>query len=91
MQVEDRAGIFYDFDIGISLARLRKLERISQLDVEVSKLKEENSELVQVREKLEKEARELRDKLKKHVDCGCRIEIDSGAWNCETERGPFTF
>ena len=57
---------------------MRKLERISQLDSEVNKLKEENSELAQVRQKLEEEARELRNKLKKHLDCGCIIESDVG-------------
>ena len=54
------------------------MERISQLDSEVNKLKEENSELAQVRHKLEEEARELRDKLKKHLDCGCIIESETG-------------
>ena len=55
---------------------MRKLERISQLDKEVNKLKEENSELALVRQKLEEEARDLREMLKKHLDCGCLIGSD---------------
>jgi len=55
---------------------LRKLERISQLDKEVNKLKEENSELALVRQKLVEEARDLREMLKKHLDCGCLIGSD---------------
>eukprot|EP00092_Neocalanus_flemingeri_P003984 GFUD01004288.1.p1 GENE.GFUD01004288.1~~GFUD01004288.1.p1 ORF type:complete len:195 (+),score=77.19 GFUD01004288.1:50-634(+) len=78
--------------VAANKCRLRKMERISQLDMEVSKLKEENSELVQVRQKLEKDAKELKDRLKKHLDCGCVIAGDSeGAWNCEAERTGFTF
>ena len=65
-------------ELYLFFARLRKLERISQLDSEVNKLKEENTELAQVRHNLEEEARELRDKLKKHLDCGCIIESETG-------------
>ena len=42
----------------------------------MNKLKEENSELALVRQKLEEEARDLREMLKKHLDCGCLIGSD---------------
>jgi len=62
--------------VAANKCRLRKLERISQLDKEVNKLKEENSELALVRQKLVEEARDLREMLKKHLDCGCLIGSD---------------
>jgi len=51
--------------------RLRKLEKISQLDAEVTKLKEETCNLSKVRMKLEKEAKELKEEMKKHQEYGC--------------------
>ena len=49
------------------------MERISQLDSEVSQLKEENMNLVQVKEMLKEEARKLKVKLKFHAESGCGV------------------
>ena len=61
--------------------RQKKMERISQLDREVSQLKEENMNLVQVKEMLKKEARKLKVKLKMHAESGCGVVGQDGAWD----------
>jgi len=63
--------------VAANKCRLRKIERIAQLDSEVNKLKAENSELVKVRQRLEMEAMELRITFKKHLDCGCIFESEA--------------
>ena len=62
------------------MIRLKKMERIAQLDSEVSQLKEENMSLVVVKEKLKEEARQLKVKLVMHADSGCDIVGVAGAW-----------
>ena len=62
------------------LHRLKKMERIAQLDNEVTQLKEENINLVQMKEKLKEEARQLKVKLVMHVDNGCDIAGVAGVW-----------
>ena len=64
--------------IAATKCRQRKLEKIAQLDSEVSQLKEENLTLKQVREKLREEAEELRRKLRLHVDGGCVVHQAEG-------------
>merc|ERR1712183_348827 len=59
--------------IAATKCRQRKLEKIAQLDSEVSQLKEENLTLKKVREKLREEAQELRRRLRLHVDGGCVV------------------
>ena len=61
--------------------RQKKMERISQLDSEVSQLKEENMNLVQVKEMLKVEARKLKVKLKMHAESGCGVVGKDGAWD----------
>ena len=61
--------------------RQKKMERISQLDSEVSQLKEENMNLVQVKEMLKEEARKLKVKLKLHAESGCGAVGEAGAWD----------
>merc|ERR1712013_387457 len=61
--------------VAANKCRLRKLERISQLDKEVNKLKEENSELALVRQKLEEEARDLREMLKSTWTVDASLEV----------------
>ena len=56
------------------------MERIAQLDSEVTQLKEENINLVQMKEKLKEEARQLKVKLVMHVDNGCDIAGVAGVW-----------
>ena len=60
--------------------RLRKLERIAQLDSEVSHLKEQNMSLVQVKTKLKEDAKQLKAKLKMHADSGCGVGGESVEW-----------
>ena len=64
--------------IAATKCRQRKLEKIAQLDSEVSQLKEENLTLKQVREKLREEAEELRRRLRLHVDGGCVVQQAEG-------------
>ena len=64
--------------IAATKCRQRKLEKIAQLDSEVSQLKEENLTLKQVREKLREEAQELRRRLRLHVDGGCVVHQAEG-------------
>ena len=61
--------------------RQRKLERIAQLDSEVTQLKEENFSLSQVKDELQREAKMLRSKLQQHVDSGCVILTNNVSWN----------
>ena len=63
-----------------TIYRLRKIERIAQLDSEVSQLKEQNVSLVQVKEQLKKEAELLKAKLKTHTDSGCEVCVETEAW-----------
>ena len=68
----------------IDFTRQRKLERIAQLDSEVTQLKEENMSLSQMKEELLREAKMLKNKLQHHVNCGCIIMMDMDnniAWN----------
>ena len=64
--------------IAATKCRQRKLEKIAQLDSEVSQLKEEHVTLKQIREKLREEAQELRRKLREHLDGGCVIQEAEG-------------
>ena len=57
----------------IDFTRQRKLERIAQLDSEVTQLKEENMSLSQMKEELLREAKMLKNKLQHHVNCGCLL------------------
>ena len=66
------------------IKRQRKLERIAQLDSEVNQLKEENFNLSQVKEELQREAKLLRSRLQQHVDSGCVILTNNASnvsWN----------
>ena len=64
--------------IAATKCRQRKLEKIAQLDSEVSQLKEEHVTLKQIREKLREEALELRRKLREHLAGGCVIHEAEG-------------
>ena len=62
-----------------SYYRMRKMERISQLDAEVGQLKEQNLQLVKEGESLRGELRHLKDTLEKHLESGeCKLEVSRG-------------
>ena len=58
---------------------MRKMEKISQLDAEVGRLKEQNLQLVKEGDSLRGEVRQLKDTLEKHMESGeCRLEGTRG-------------
>jgi len=60
--------------IAATKCRMRKLERIAQLDSEVGQLKEQNLQLVKEGDCLRGELKNLKDILKKHMESGeCRL------------------
>merc|ERR1719411_1428322 len=61
--------------IAATKCRMRKLERIAQLDSEVGQLKEQNMQLAKEGDCLRGELNHLKDILKKHVESGeCRLQ-----------------
>ena len=56
------------------------MERIAHLDNEVSQLKEENMNLIQIREQLKEERKKLKLQIASHVDNGCIIDGDESMW-----------
>jgi len=67
--------------IAATKCRMRKLEKIAQLDTEVGQLKEQNLQLAKEGDCLRGELRQLKDILKKHVESGeCRL-AESGGHN----------
>jgi len=63
--------------IAATKCRMRKMERIAQLDQEVAELKSQNSRLSQVGESLRGEVASLRTRLKEHVGSGCQVDCSS--------------
>jgi len=66
--------------IAATKCRMRKLERIAQLDSEVGQLKEQNMQLVKEGDCLRGELKQLKDILRKHVESGeCKMGGAGGA------------
>eukprot|EP00092_Neocalanus_flemingeri_P005867 GFUD01006315.1.p1 GENE.GFUD01006315.1~~GFUD01006315.1.p1 ORF type:complete len:204 (-),score=64.74 GFUD01006315.1:90-701(-) len=64
--------------IAATKCRMRKMERISQLDTEVGQLKEQNLQLAKEGDSLRGELRQLKNTLEKHIDSGeCKLD---GNW-----------
>lgn len=63
--------------IAATKCRMRKMERIAQLDQEVAELKSQNTMLGQVGERLRAEVHTLRTRLKEHVGSGCQVDCSS--------------
>jgi len=60
--------------IAASKCRMRKIERIQQLEEEVSQLKEEKDKLGQVADQLKTEVERLRGQIKQHIENGCDLQ-----------------
>ena len=68
----------------IYLYRMRKIEKINQLDAQVGRLKEQNFQLTNEGDTLRWEVRQLKDSLEKHVKSGeCKKE-GSMVRNCDS-------
>merc|ERR1712061_850785 len=63
--------------IAATKCRMRKMERIAQLDQEVAELKSQNTMLGQVGERLRAEVQTLKTRLKEHVGSGCQVDCSS--------------
>jgi len=72
--------------IAATKCRMRKMERIAQLDQEVAELKSQNTMLGQVGEKLRAEVQTLRTRLKEHVGSGC--QVDCSPLGASNKAGP---
>jgi len=71
--------------IAATKCRMRKLERIAQLDSEVGQLKEQNMQLVKEGDCLRGELRQLKDILKKHAESGeCRLQDGARNLSCSS-------
>ncbi|XP_023345765.1 transcription factor AP-1 [Eurytemora carolleeae] len=60
--------------IAASKCRMRKLERIAQLDEEVRRLKAEKEELGEIAERLRSDLKKLQSQLQHHVENGCNLQ-----------------
>lgn len=64
--------------IAATKCRRRKLEKISKLEDKVKELKDENSELGAIADKLRGQVCSLKQQVLEHVKCGCQIMITHG-------------
>jgi len=61
--------------VAASKCRKRKLERIAKLEDKVKLLKDENSGLGEVLNRLKQRVNELKDNIKGHIQLGCNVQI----------------
>lgn len=61
--------------LAASKCRKRKLERISQLDDKVQKLKMENNELAGIMKKLKESICNLKQEVMNHMNSGCQVML----------------